>query len=358
MSEQRKFLVIVRADDDSLHERWLDGGDRNWDLVVSYAGDAPDRFRRGGGPRIDAKGLRWPAIRALLASGDVDWRRYDYVWLPQGDLVTNAADISRLFEICLGLDLWLAHPALTWESPTIHRITLHNAQFGLRFTNFVESAAPLFRTSFLDTVLPSLELNDSGGGLDYLWPHLVDDAGRRCAVIDSVPMQRLRPLYDEAGFARVPVRDELRDAAELLASFGIKEIQEINLGALVRTGERYSLFDGTADAFVGRLMRGMIGVENAATAIGEVLLKHDRARRLGPARALTVGSPPVGAERVPDAAAVHPPVEPTALVGMPRVAEPPVVVPPTPERFDDADQATVAQLGHAVRDTIVGLPGR
>src|SRR2546423_553078 len=42
----RRNLVIVRAGDTSLHENWLAGPvDRNWDLIVSYYGDDPERFR-------------------------------------------------------------------------------------------------------------------------------------------------------------------------------------------------------------------------------------------------------------------------------------------------------------------------
>ena len=170
MSSSRRFLVIVRAGDDSLHERWLGAGERNWDLVVSYGGEHPDRFCRPDAIRIDTTGSKWPALRELLGSDVLDWRAYDYVWLAQGDVITNADDVSRMFGICSGLDLWLAHPALTRDSPTPHPINLRNEHFGLRFTNFVANTAPVFQTRFLQAVLPSVQLNDSGGGFDYLSP--------------------------------------------------------------------------------------------------------------------------------------------------------------------------------------------
>ena len=54
---RRKNLVIVRAGDSSLHEEWLQGeGERNWDLIVNYFGDDPQRYRKDDVQRIDSKG--------------------------------------------------------------------------------------------------------------------------------------------------------------------------------------------------------------------------------------------------------------------------------------------------------------
>ena len=44
---KRQNLVIVRAGNSSLHEEWLTGAEeRNWDLIVNYFGDDPQRYRR------------------------------------------------------------------------------------------------------------------------------------------------------------------------------------------------------------------------------------------------------------------------------------------------------------------------
>ena len=296
MSGNRRYLVVVRAGDDSLHERWLACGERNWDLVVSYGGDDAQIFHRPDVMRVDGKGAKWPALRELLASDVVDWRAYDYVWITQGDMITTGDDVSRMFDICSGLDLWVAHPALHRDSPTNHTITLHNPAFGLRFVNFVEATAPVFQTRFLGAVLPSLQLNDSGGGLGYLWPRLVDDAGRRCAVIDSVPMQRMRPMHGAVRFEDAPVTAERHETVQLMSAFQIAEAAEINIGALMRTGERYSLFDDTCDAFMGRILRGMVGVAAGPHALGLVYMAHERARRAGPLAVQTVAAAGVSAD--------------------------------------------------------------
>lgn len=282
MSDQRRFLVIVRAGDDSLHERWLEHRERNWDLVVSYEGRHPDRFRRPGVLRDDFKGPKWPALSELLESGRVDWRAYEHVWLAQGDLVADGDDISRMFEICSGLDLWVAHPALTLDSTFDHWITLQNFNFGLRYTNFVEPLAPVFKARFLEMILPLLKLNTSGGGFGHVWTRLVDDASRRCAVIDSVPIQLQRGREGVLRFGNPQRMDVVEDAARLFASMGIDKVSEVNIGALMRTGERYSLFDETADAFLGRMMRSSIGISGDPAVLGQFFVTHERIRLLGP----------------------------------------------------------------------------
>lgn len=299
MSAGNAFLVIVRAGDDSLHERWLGAGERNWDLAVCYDGELPDRFRHSGVERYDVKGPKWRALGALLESGAIDLDAYEYVWLAQGDLLTSADDISRLFGICQGLDLWLAHPSLTHDSHAEHRVTLYNSQFGLRYTDYVEKTAPVFKTSFLRSAFSTLQVNETGGGIDYVWPKLVEDPARCCAVIDSVQVRRVRPMAGVARYEQAPAALEAEDADQLLSKLAIDERSEINLGALMRTGERYSLFDETADAFMGRLLRGMIGTAGGPVALGQVFLLHERARRAAAAAAQGGGATRPGR---PDAA--------------------------------------------------------
>ena len=53
----RRNLVVVRAGDSSLHPGWLAGpGERNFDLVVSYFGDDPAKFKAPDVARVDQKG--------------------------------------------------------------------------------------------------------------------------------------------------------------------------------------------------------------------------------------------------------------------------------------------------------------
>jgi hypothetical protein len=126
-------LVIVRAGDNSLHPEWLEGAAlRSWDLVVNYYGDKPDLYCVPGVERIDSKGPKWPALHELINANPRFLQDYDYVWLPDDDLRTNAVQINLLFEIMAQYHLQVAQPALTWNSYFGHLTTLRNARFRLR----------------------------------------------------------------------------------------------------------------------------------------------------------------------------------------------------------------------------------
>ena len=136
--------MIVRAGDASLHPQWTrDLATRDWDLVVSYYGDDPGRYRDAGTMRIDDKGLKWIGLHDLLAR-DAFWQRYDYIWCPDDDLAIAQDGVSRLFASMVELKLRLAQPALSWASHYSHAVTVRHPSFKVRMTNFVEIMAPCF----------------------------------------------------------------------------------------------------------------------------------------------------------------------------------------------------------------------
>ncbi|MEO6929009.1 MAG: DUF707 domain-containing protein [Casimicrobiaceae bacterium] len=186
--------MIVRAGDASLHPQWTsDPATRDWDLVVSYYGDDPQRFHDGAALRIDDKGQKLGGLHSLLTRDDF-WRGYDYIWLPDDDVAIAQQDVSDLFRQTAALDLALTQPALSWDSYWSHRVTLHHPSFRLRMTNYVEVMAPCFERSFLENCLPTFVESMSGWGLDILWPRRLPARPRRCAVIDDVQMTHTRPV--------------------------------------------------------------------------------------------------------------------------------------------------------------------
>ncbi|MEO8303457.1 MAG: DUF707 domain-containing protein [Betaproteobacteria bacterium] len=199
-----RYLVVVRAGDQSLHPQWTrDLATRKWDLVVSYFGSDPQRFRGAGENRIDDRGQKYAGLHALFTREDF-WRRYDYIWLPDDDLATEQSVIDDLFETTERLGLELAQPALSWTSHYSHFVTIRRPSFRARMTNFIEIMAPCFHRPFLETCLPTFTENMSGWGMDWLWPRMLP-ADSRCAVIDDAMVTHTRPVGG-------PTYDKLRDA--------------------------------------------------------------------------------------------------------------------------------------------------
>ncbi|MEO8219036.1 MAG: DUF707 domain-containing protein [Acidobacteriota bacterium] len=192
--ERNRFLVIVRAGDDSLHPRWTDDSlsRRDWDLVVSYFGNDPQRFRGPGESRIDDAGPKWKGLHALL-SRDRFWQEYQYVWLPDDDLMADQQTVSDFFSQASALNLQLSQPSLSWVSYYAHPVTVRHRSFRYRITNFVEIMAPCFHTEFLSTCLSTFPENLSGWGLDWLWPRLLPPGGR-CGIVDTAEVTHTRPI--------------------------------------------------------------------------------------------------------------------------------------------------------------------
>jgi hypothetical protein len=191
----RKYLVIVRAGNGSLHPTWLASENpRNWDLVVSYYGDDPDIFRGPEVTRIDGKGPKWPALHSLLQERPDLITNYEYIWLPDDDLAADRQTINLLFETCATFHLEAAQPSLAWESYSTHLVTLHHENSVIRFTNFVEVMAPCLSSAMLARALPFFADNLSGWGIDFIWATLADHPACGIAVLDSVTVRHTRPI--------------------------------------------------------------------------------------------------------------------------------------------------------------------
>ena len=242
LESSRRNLVIVRASDSSLHPTWLDGaGDRSWDLLVSYFGDDPDKFRDERVIRVDGKGPKWQALHRLLTDRAELLRRYDYVWLPDDDIACAAQEIERMFSVMRRYDLLLGQPSLSSRSYFSWCITLQNPTTRMRWTNFVETMAPCFHRDLLVRCLPMLAPYISGWGLDWAWPKEAGLQTRRVAIIDDVRVTHTRPVggpnhrFLEA--RGVTAYDEM---AHVLRTHGIEDRTTRIFEILTRGGLRLS----------------------------------------------------------------------------------------------------------------------
>ena len=70
----RKFLVIGRVGDKSLHKQWLEPAstERNWDLLLNSYGKDQTRVQDGDLPTVVDPGTKWDSIaRDLLANPEL-----------------------------------------------------------------------------------------------------------------------------------------------------------------------------------------------------------------------------------------------------------------------------------------------
>ena len=187
-------LVIARVGRRSLHPCWLESRrPRNWDLrLAPYEPTAAqDDLNCVVGDVIE--GPKWSGLRTLLNEWD-GWREYDYIWLPDDDVLASGDTLTRMFEVVRDVGLKLFAPALHESSPYTHFITMRNQAFSGRWVGFVEIMVPGFERAALERLLPTLDLSTTGWGwgLDSLWPQLLgyEDVG----IVDGTPVIHTRPV--------------------------------------------------------------------------------------------------------------------------------------------------------------------
>ena len=188
---RRANLVIVLASDSSLHERWIAGGPRSFDMLVLYTGNQPGRFATGIEHYGQAKGDRWPVHEALFARDGRMILEYDRIALVADDVDAKVQSWNTLFGMADWYALDLAQPAATgyaaWEGQAQQPGCL------LRYTSFVESTAPVFSRRALERVLPTFAKSTSGLDLPLAWSRLLPWPEYKCAIVDTVVAARTRP---------------------------------------------------------------------------------------------------------------------------------------------------------------------
>lgn len=247
-----RSIVVLRAGPSSLHPSWVEGGpERGWDLLLCpYAenGFASDPAR-GVSLGPVRPGAKWTGLRELLTGWD-GWRDYDYVLLPDDDIIAPEATWTEFFARCRALDARLAAPALEPGSFQSHLVTMRNESFDARRVGFVEIMTPCFRTDVLAELLPTLALSETGWGwgLDLLWPKLLGYEG--LYTIDATPVLHTRPVgLDRGGALGARVLAEMQG---IVARHGLEWVHRCFAGILP-SGE---VMDAEAAGFLEAYVAG------------------------------------------------------------------------------------------------------
>jgi hypothetical protein len=221
-------LVCVRAGAQSLHGQWIAADRRDFDLFVSDYGGSPGRWRDAGSEYYELRlGPKWPCLHALLDEHAWLLDEYDAFWFPDDDLAADTATIDRMFAFFHAHELALAQPALTRNSFYTWNTLLQQRDSLLRLGNFVEVMAPIFSRSALRLCAPTFSESQSGWGLDWLWPALLqrENIGP-IAVIDATPVRHTRRVGGEL-YRNHPTMDPRADAERVLLKYGLREVRAV-----------------------------------------------------------------------------------------------------------------------------------
>jgi len=219
----RRFLVLVRAGEKSLHPQWLEGAaERNWDLVVSWYGE-PDYVPVADERVLRRKGGKWDIIHAHFTEAPELLGQYTHFWLPDDDIATDAAAINALFLAMEAERLSVGQPGLSADSYFSPIHTLASPSFRLRYTRLVEVMVPCLTRALLERMLPHFKDTSSGFGLDAVWARLDADNRGKAAIIDAVTVRHTRPVGKFlAGRLRASGIDSRADGRRIRERFGYR----------------------------------------------------------------------------------------------------------------------------------------
>lgn len=132
-------------------------------------------------------------LNHLLAS--TAWHHYDYILLCDDDVTLPDHFIDNFISAQEELDFALAQPARTHNSFIDHPITEQVDGLLGRETHFVEiGPITCLRNDMMHVLAPFDESAPMGWGLDFVWPAIASEQGKRIGIIDATPVEHsMRP---------------------------------------------------------------------------------------------------------------------------------------------------------------------
>ena len=214
-NSDKKNLVIVRAGDRSLHEGWLEG-ERNWDIIVSCYGNQPHQWKRDDIIFLFYRGGKGDGIYDAFQQIPGLLDKYDYIMMADDDFKMTADDINRTFDTMRKYDLQIGQPSFSHQSHMVYHPELHNPQFKIRFSNFVEAITVCLSVNIWRQILPLYQNNPLGWCIDHIWGRLTDEPSRQIAFIDEVQVTHTRPcqtsnIYEQGWSIYGPVQYTVSD---------------------------------------------------------------------------------------------------------------------------------------------------
>lgn len=164
-----------------MHRYWKPSKTSNYDIALIYYGDNEGYPEEN---QTKAKGPKYQLIYDYINDHPEIYDDYQYIWMPDDDIVMNNNDIQRLFKISYKHNLLLSQPSLMgWYGLDI---TLHHKDCFLRYTNYVEIMCPCFRSEALKKCIGTFLENKTGWGIDHVWNKILGHPTDKIAIIDDV----------------------------------------------------------------------------------------------------------------------------------------------------------------------------
>lgn len=195
-----KYLAICCASDNSLHTHFTNN-DKFDTLVIHYGDDdtKADKYKEECTFFARRKGIKFNLVWSVINDGISGLTKdmlfeYDYIFLVDDDILTNADDIYEIFSQMQIQGIDLAQAALSKDSCITWKILKQDGN-GQRRLNTVEIMMPFFSKRLFVEQYKFWEYLHTGFYLDtYVWNKIISDNQWKCVVFDNIPMKHTRKL--------------------------------------------------------------------------------------------------------------------------------------------------------------------
>lgn len=195
--EKRKNLILAPSNKNSLVKEWMSHPeDRTFDVILTYYDDDEQEKELEGyfDELYTMQGFKYPCAYSIINNGGIT--SYEYIWMPDDDILLNTHEINRMFELMKEYDLWLAMPSIVRGKGSFNTFgtQAHHPGNILRHVGFVEVQCPVFSSYALKKCWSTFNESQSGWGIDLVWPKLLGRPLNKIAILDDIKAKHTRPV--------------------------------------------------------------------------------------------------------------------------------------------------------------------
>ena len=171
MTNIKNFLFSSVGDNTVFDDLWI-GKNMTYDIYIIYYGDDNkiyNRYKSKVKYIEKKKGSKFQNFKYFYDTYIDIINKYDRYFILDDDIIFNVNDINEMFKISRQYNLDICGPSFSTTGKISYRITEHNPNILLSYTNFVEVNTPLFNRESLSKLMNVLDYSLIGWGIDYLY---------------------------------------------------------------------------------------------------------------------------------------------------------------------------------------------
>jgi hypothetical protein len=181
-----KNLVFTSAGNHTNIDHWVRGR-QDFDLMIVNYADPDDQLRQIGDYYANRPGSKFQNLNYAYQHWRPVLDQYEAIFVLDDDLIFDGESISRLFEILDEYDLWMLQPGFHISSRLSTMFNCARPFVFMRFTNWIETGAMLFRKDILDQYMTTVyDPRLVSWGTDRLVLHMLRNRiERKVAIVDT-----------------------------------------------------------------------------------------------------------------------------------------------------------------------------